>query len=99
MGWAAERIHESVLSVEVRSPWINPADYHNSANKPAEYCILLTTGGPALRLVGELSEYGEPTTALLEYQDWFTPWTLLTGLTADEIEALLTFAQRFCFVE
>ena len=79
-----ERIHEGVLSVEVRSPWINPADYHNSANKPAEYCILLTTGGPALRLVGELGEYGEPTTALLEYQDWFTPWTLLTGLTADE---------------
>ena len=74
----AERaIHESVLSVEVRSGWYaypsGPRDESDRA--PAEFRILLTTGGPAAQLVGELSDSGEPETARLEFQDWGTPWT------------------------
>ena len=68
---AQQRIYESVLSVEVRSGWYMPGQ----TPKPEEYSILLTTGGPGLRLIGGLDEYGQPKTARLEYQDWGTPWT------------------------
>lgn len=71
---ARQRIQESVLSVEVRSGWYSPAG-GNADSAPAEYRILLTTGGPACQLVGELNEHGEPETAYLEHQDWGTPWT------------------------
>ena len=70
---AQQRIHESVLSVEVRSGWYSPQ--YPEHQKPEEYSILLTTGGPALRLIGDLDEYGQPETARLEWQDWGTPWT------------------------
>lgn len=70
-------IEESPLSVEVRGGWAPPIDYENSREnaRPAEYRILLSTGGPALQLVGELNESGEPETARLEAQDWFKPWS------------------------
>jgi hypothetical protein len=75
----AERaIQEDALTVEVRGPWV-PADrYHpqsNDLDTPAEYRILLCTGGPAVQIVGDLSEHGEPVTAVMQVQDWFLPWT------------------------
>lgn len=73
---ARDQILESVLSVEVRSGWYSPAG-GNADSAPAEFRILLTTGGPACQLVGELNEHGEPETARLEHQDWGTPWTML----------------------
>lgn len=88
---------EAPLSVEVRSAWHTPGD--EDGDKPSEYRILLTTGGPALQLVGELSEYGEPETAKLQHQDWFKPWTDMHGLTEEEDGALLTFSQRVYFGE
>lgn len=61
----------------------------------AEYTILLGTGGPALRLIGEL-ERGQPYTARLKYQDWFKRWEDLP--TTDEEEtALLAYVQEFYF--
>ena len=68
---ARQHIEESILSVEVRTGWYMPGQ----TPKPEEYMILLTTGGPALRLIGDLDEYGQPETARLEYQDWDPPWT------------------------
>jgi hypothetical protein len=53
---ARERIEEDPLSVEVRSDWTTPGEEMT----PAEFCILLGTGGPATRIVGELDEHGEP---------------------------------------
>ena len=71
---AEQTIHEDALSVRVRSGWYSPgASKEDQA--PAEYEILLCTGGPACRIVGDLSEHGEPETARLEVQDWFQPWT------------------------
>lgn len=67
-----EHIQESPLSVQVRSGWHTPGD---APTMPSEYEILLTTGGPGLRIVGELDEYDEPASATLEWQDWGTPWT------------------------
>jgi len=37
--------------------------------------VLLTTGGPAARVVITTDAYGDPTEAVFEFQDWFEPWT------------------------
>ena len=90
-----ERIQESPLSVEVRSGWYSPG---SEGNKPEEFCILLSTGGPALRLCGDLDEYGQPTRAYLQHQDWGTPWTdYYAGKGSGAV--LLTFAQQFYFAD
>lgn len=61
------------LGVEVRSPWHNPGDREGS--KPDKYRILLSWGGHALRLVGSLDRWREPTgVPTLEIQDRGTPW-------------------------
>ena len=92
-----ERIQESILDVEVRTDWHTPGD---NDNKPTEYMILLSTGGPACRIVGELDEYCQPTTAKLEWQDWGTYWTrVYTEITDDDEEVLLQYAQCFYFGE
>jgi hypothetical protein len=91
-----ERIQESVLSVEVRSAWYNPGDPDCRDMAPEEFQILLTTGGPALRLCGELDEHCQPTRAVLQFQDWGTPWTdYYTG----DMDTLLAFASCFYFGE
>ena len=71
---AQQAIEEDALSVQVRSGWYTPGASEED-RAPAEYEILLCTGGPACRIIGELSEHGEPETARMEVQDWFQPWT------------------------
>lgn len=95
-GGAAELEHlqDHPLEITVRSGWSAPGEMLTAA----EYCILLCTGGPAVRIVGELDSMGEPTTAELEHQDWFTPWTRCQ-LNAVQAETLLTYAQYFYFGE
>ena len=97
-----QRIEEDALSVQVRSGWYSPGA-RGSDTKPAEYEILLCTGGPACRIVGDLSEYGEPETARLEVQDWFCPWTEIRPLVAkDDYDAepiMLAYARCFYFGE
>lgn len=88
-----ERILEDPLSVEVRTDWHTPGE----DEKPTEYCILLCTGGPAVRIVGDLDDLQCPDTAKLEYQDWFTTWTRYGNTTDEEDEALLTYARQFYF--
>ena len=91
---ARERILEDALSVEVRSDWAAPgADL-----TPTEYRVLLCTGGPAVQIVGDLSEHGEPETARLMYQDWFTPWSEYI-VTGSDRAALMTYVQQFYFGE
>lgn len=89
---ARQRITESPLSVEVRSGWTAPG----STMEAEDFCILLSTGGPALRIRGELGEHNEPQRAWLEYQDWGTPWTEYHG-DGCEHETLLTFCRQFYF--
>jgi hypothetical protein len=85
-------ISEHALSVEVRSLWHEPG----GENQPGEYNILLCTGGPAVRLIGELNGYATPETVRMQYQDWATPWEDLV-VTDAETEAMLTFATTFYF--
>src|SRR4051812_36069117 len=91
---ARERIEADPLSVEVRSDWHTPGD--RDGMTPAEYCILLCTGGPACRIVGDLDEHGEPSSARIEHQDWFTPWTEHFP-DDDGRTALLAYARCFYF--
>lgn len=75
----------------VRGDWHQPGQ--TSEELPDEYEILLSTGGPALRILGKIGDHCEPSTAELQVQDWGTPWT---RYSASE-ETLLEFAQCFYF--
>lgn len=90
---AREMAQESVLSLELTGSW-TPGEMPTADG----FSILLSTGGPALRIVGELNQYQEPDRAWLEYQDWGTPWTEYHGDNADQ-DALLTFCSCFYFSE
>lgn len=97
---ALKAITESPLSVEIRSGWFAPG---NLDAAPVEYQILLCTGGPAVRIVGELGNDSEPETARIEYQDWGTPWTEYRGhysTDKPDVEAvLLSYARQFWYGE
>lgn len=83
---AMQRIYESPLSVEFRSGWSSdPQDL-----QAEEFQILLCTGGPAVRIMGELGFDGEPSRAWLEFQDWGTPWTQYFDASQD---VLIDFAR------
>ncbi len=89
-----ERIEQDPLSIEVRSGWHTPGD--EDGDKASEFNILLCTGGPAVRIMGELNEHCEPDRAWIEHQDWFKPWTQYFG--ADQ-ETLLKYCRVFWFGE
>ena len=90
-----ERLYQMPLDVAVRTGWHSPGNIDGPA-APAEYLILLTTGGPALRIVGDLDTHGEAVSARVEYQDWGTPWTPYTLAQAEERRAL-AFAGMFYY--
>ena len=83
---AEQAIYENPLDIQYRSGWASSAE----DLEPEEFCILLCTGGPAVRIVGELGNHGQPSCAWLEYQDWGTPWTMLFDGQSDALE----YAQR-----
>jgi hypothetical protein len=70
-----ERAQETALSVQVRGDWHAPGAEEGA--EAVEFNILLTTGGPALRILGALSEHGYavPDESKMQHQDWGTPWT------------------------
>lgn len=90
-----ERIQERAFSVEVRGEWHTPG---TGDATPAEYRILLGTGGPASRIIGTLTQYGEPETAQVQGQDWGTPW-MDANQDSDADELVLIFAGMFYFWE
>ena len=83
---AEEAIYNNPLDIQYRSGWASSAE----DLEPEEFSILLCTGGPAVRIVGELGNHGEPCRAWLEYQDWGTPWTMLFDGQSDALD----YAQR-----
>lgn len=92
---ARQRIEEDPLSIQVRSGWYTPGSLSENL-VPEEFEILLSTGGPAVRIIGDLDANGEPERARLQAQDWFTPWT--DYLDVDQ-ETLLTYCRCFLFGE
>jgi hypothetical protein len=73
---------EQVLSACVRSCW-TPVSEPLSAG---EFELLLSTGGPACRIVGDLDDHGDPSRAEIQWQDWGTPWTALAGQRCDALD-------------
>ena len=92
---ARDAIRDEALGVTVRSGWCSPGE----DLIPVEYEILLTTGGPALRITGDLGEFMEPYTARLQMQDWGTPWVDYYPLDDEQRRALLMCAQQHYFSE
>jgi len=90
---AREEIENLPLEVLVRSGWHRPGE---DAGTPEEYQILLATGGPAVRIVGDLDRWEEPANAVLEYADWGTPWTAYPA-DAEAARVLLEFARQFYY--
>jgi len=88
-------IMEHPLSVQVRTGWYTPGE----EPEEAEYEILLCTGGPAVRILGDLGQYKEPMTAKIQYQDWFISWTDLSDISSMEEKALLRYAGCFYYGE
>ena len=102
-----ESVLNSALSVEFRSGWYSSPESIADL-KPEEFKILLSWGGPACRIIGNLDQYSQPTDIEIQYQDWGTPWQSLqlnphyAGLNVnitDDIEALKWFCSCFYFGE
>lgn len=92
---AREAIQGDALSVQVRSGWYTPGSEDTA---PEEFEILLCTGGPACRIVGDLDGNAQPSRPRIQYQDWGTPWTEYFP-TSEERDALETYCQQFYFGE
>ena len=89
-----EQVQEWPLSVDVRCTiWQSPG---TEDWEPNEFQILLGTGGPAMRIIGEFGAHGEPCNPLMQVQDWFRPWTTC-NTTDEQDEALLWFCSEFYF--
>jgi hypothetical protein len=86
---AEQRIQEDPLSLEFRSGWVSSKD----EMEPEEFCLLLSTGGPAVRIIGEIRD-GEPHRPVLQTQDWGTVWTEYTNADRD---VLLDYCRVFYF--
>lgn len=86
---ALERIQEDPLSLQVRSEWVSLGD----KMKPEEFELLLGTGGPAVRIIGDIDD-GEPCSPRLEVQDWGKAWT---EYRMADTEALEAYCAVFCF--
>lgn len=87
-----DRIQEMPLEICVRSGWVRSQE----DMQPEEFMILLCTGGPAVRIMGELDHNNSVYSAWIEYQDWGTPWTQY--FNADQ-STLIEFCNHFYFGE
>lgn len=93
---ARDEINEGPLSIRVRDGWRN-AGVERDADSPEEYEILLSTGGPALRIYGELGGYSTPDDdPRLQWQDWGVPWTDYP-LDSEQRGHVATYARQFYF--
>jgi len=89
---ARQTIQEDPLSVQVRGDWGDPGS--DDLATPVEFEILLCTGGPAVRIIGDLDR-GSPSRPRIQHQDWGTPWT--EYFPANGSEALQTYCEQFYY--
>ena len=89
-----QTVWDEVLSVTVRSGWTVPGE----PLEPDEFCLLLSWGGPACRITGNLTIHYVGCRPEIEWQDWGTPWTELTDYNVNT-DALLWFCEQFYFGE
>lgn len=98
---AESAIHADPLCVEVRSGWFNPAQaQERGAVQAEEFRILLSTGGPATCIMGELDEFKRPIDPRIYAQDWGTPWTQFRlNMTGEKYRKLKEYCDLFYFGE
>jgi hypothetical protein len=89
---AEQRIQESPLEITLAGEWSL-----GDTPKADKAYILLSTGGPATRIVCELDGDMQPERAYIQAQDWGTPWTDCPGVI--DRDTLLTYCQQFYFGE
>ena len=89
-------ITESVLSVQTRNTAWHSVGAVPEVGEDDEFEILLSTGGPALRVFGELDQFNQPMNIELQKQDWGTPWTSMV-LTDEDRVAIEKFVGEFYF--
>lgn len=89
---AERRIHEDPLSLELTFGSCSPGERPEAEG----FIILLGTGGPAVRIVGELDQHNAPKRAWIEAQDWFLPWTEYHG-DGCSVDSLLAYCCSFSF--
>lgn len=89
---------EIPLTVLVRSGWYVPG---TPEQQPEEFEILLSTGGPACRIIGELDRgsvaWQSGCRPVMQHQDWFKPWTEISYDI--DTNALLWFCEQFYYGE
>lgn len=90
---AQQMIQEDPLEITVRTGWKSP---NAKDGGPEDFCILLCTGGPAVRILGDLDENYQPIRPRLQFQDWFTSWEELICDESDQ-NALEMYCQQFYF--
>jgi len=97
--------NEMPLSVLVRSGWYSPVRQGlplcTSEGAPEEFEILLSTGGPACRIIGQLDRgsvaWQSGCRPVMQHQDWFKPWT--ESSYDIDTNALLWFCEQFYYGE
>jgi hypothetical protein len=92
---ARQRIEEDALDIAVRCGW-RPLGH---LADPEEFYILLCTGGPSVRIIGDLDDNMQPERPRLEYQDWGTSWTELISIESHERAALQSYCAAHFFGE
>ena len=94
----SEYAQEMPLTVLVRSGWHAPGISEQTSE---EFEILLSTGGPACRIIGELDggsvAWQSGCRPVMQHQDWFKPWT--ESSYAIDTNALLWFCEQFYYGE
>jgi hypothetical protein len=86
---ARNRIQEDALSLRIFGERVE-GDWQAD-----RFELLLATGGPAIRIMGELDGNNEPHRAWLEVQDWGTPWTEYYETGVGDL--CLAYSRCFCF--
>ena len=90
-----QEVLNSALSLEFRNGWYSDLYHLKGVTEPIEFKILLSWGGPALRIIGEIEE-NYAVNPKLQFQDWGTPWTDYE-LTEEQETALNWFCNCFYF--
>jgi len=90
-----ENVLNSALSVEFRNGWYSDLYHLKGVTEPIEFKILLSWGGPALRIIGEIEE-NFAVNPKMQFQDWGTLWTDFE-ITEEQEKALNWFCNCFYF--
>jgi len=91
-----ESILNSALSIEFRNGWYSDLYHLKGVTEPIEFKILLSWGGPSLRIIGEIED-NYAINPKIQFQDWGTPWTDLEIKSTNQQDALNWFVNCFYF--